>query len=579
MPKKKNNIFDNRDAFEILRDAFWGAKTPVIAELGTRPVKARTVAADKYREEITPEDLLNQRKERQAGKAKKRNPYDSDEEPIELKTFWSEQPEPNVEQNKELDPVAQTEKAARTDLKAEKSLPERLVAIEQQREKLSPEEHAQFDAILEKAKQQIQGVKPPIETPPPSESTPAETIPPPFASEPLKPKPAPTPEDTALVEQYKQSLAEKVAEHYQKEYGENTLLEMEKLIQYRSKNKTKNGETDTEGIDRLQRAVEIVKARAAVPLTREPVPEPPLAPPLLSPEPTPEPILAVTTFDPGAPTLFEKQGIKQEEEDERTEAAHKSDMRSPQPLSPEDLPKTESRYEKRIIKLEKHINETGGTPEERKEHWALQKAKEYHYSVSEMNARVDELKKERAGMRAMEMQTLADALNLLKPESPTPEPTPAPEAVRIPEATKETTPSPSIPEAKQETIPVETDKAFEEFGISKDDLAHVKGFATLDDNQKAFVFENLRRVLYGDIETRAKAMLAEETSKQSGLRRTGRKAFEGFAGQGGKLAVKEAEALKAIRTGGIIAHGETLRLLVQMTRGHEIVTNPDTGAL
>ena len=47
MPKKKNNIFDNRDAFEILRDAFWGAKTPVIAELGTRPVKARTVAAAK----------------------------------------------------------------------------------------------------------------------------------------------------------------------------------------------------------------------------------------------------------------------------------------------------------------------------------------------------------------------------------------------------------------------------------------------------------------------------------------------------------------------------------------------------
>src|SRR3989344_917257 len=440
MPKKKNNIFDNRDAFEILRDAFWGAKTPVIAELGTRPVKARTVAADKYREEITPEDLLNQRKERQAGKAKKRNPYDSDEEPIELKTFWSEQPEPNVEQNKELDPIAQTEKAARTDLKAEKSLPERLVAIEQQREKLSPEQHAQFDAILEKAKQQIRGVEPPIETPPPSESTPVETTPPPFTSEPLKPKPSPAPEDTALVEQYKQFLAEKEAEHYQKEQGENALAEMEKHVQYLNKNKTKNCETDTEAIDRLQRAVEIVKARAAVPLTPEPVPEPPPAPPLLSPEPTPEPIL-VPTFDLGAPTPeeFEKQKelpeknlretynpfleTPEEKKDrELTKKALKAQQqqhKTAKHLSPEDLPKEQEKshegriksFEEKITALGKVINETGGTSEERKEHWALQKAKEYHYSVSEISGRMDELKKEPTGMRAMEIQTLADALN------------------------------------------------------------------------------------------------------------------------------------------------------------------------
>src|SRR3989344_5467837 len=465
MPKKKNNIFDNRDAFEILRDAFWGAKTPVIAELGTRPVKARTVAADKYREEITPEDLLNQRKERQAGKAKKRNPYDSDEEPIELKTFWSEQPEPNVEQNKELDPIAQTEKAARTDLKAEKSLPERLVAIEQQREKLSPEQHAQFDAILKKVKQQIQGEvisqektetepilpleitqpetppsTPSIEIPPSPESTPAETIPPPFTSEPSKPNPSPAPEDTALVEQYKQFLAEKEAEHYQKEQGENALAEMEKHVQYLNKNKTKNGETDTEAIDRLQRAVEIVKARAAVPLTPEPVPEPPPAPPLLSPEPTPEPIL-VPTFDLGAPTPeeFEKQKELPEKnlretynpfletpEEKKDRELTKKALKAPQQqhktakhLSPEDLPKEQEKshegriksFEEKITALGKVINETGGTSEERKEHWALQKAKEYHYSVSEISGRMDELKKEPTGMRAMEIQTLADALN------------------------------------------------------------------------------------------------------------------------------------------------------------------------
>ena len=66
MPRKKKNIIDNRDALEILRNAFWGAQTPTVAELGTRPVKARTVAADKYREEITPEDLLNQRKDPRA---------------------------------------------------------------------------------------------------------------------------------------------------------------------------------------------------------------------------------------------------------------------------------------------------------------------------------------------------------------------------------------------------------------------------------------------------------------------------------------------------------------------------------
>ena len=89
----------------------------------------------------------------------------------------------------------------------------------------------------------------------------------------------------------------------------------------------------------------------------------------------------------------------------------------------------------------------------------------------------------------------------------------------------------------------------------------------------------MRRVLYGDVETKAKALLAEETSRMSVARRTGRKAFEGFAGQGGKLQVKRLEALQAIRAGGIAAHGKTLQLLMQMTSGHEIVKNPDTGAL
>ncbi|TSC78311.1 MAG: hypothetical protein G01um101429_837 [Parcubacteria group bacterium Gr01-1014_29] len=101
MPRNKKFTSDNRDALEILRDAFTDVETPHVAELGTRAMKARTVAEDPYREKVSDEDRLNQRKEagikRQAGKAKKRNPYDSSEETGELATFWSEPPEPKIE--------------------------------------------------------------------------------------------------------------------------------------------------------------------------------------------------------------------------------------------------------------------------------------------------------------------------------------------------------------------------------------------------------------------------------------------------------------------------------------------------
>lgn len=508
MPKKKKNSFDNRDALEILRDAFWSAKTPAVAELGTRAVKTRVAAFDKYREQITPEDLLNQRKEpgkkRQADKAKKRDPYKLDdpaEKMGELPTFWSEQPEPEL--------TAQAEKNAPTDLKAEKSLPERQTAIEQQREQLSPKEHAQFDAILENAKQQMQGEMhsqektetkpalpleitqsetppsaPLIEIPPAPEPMPAKIAPPLFMSEPSTPKPDSTPEDIARVEQYKQLLVEKEMEHYQSKHGENAVAEMEKHVRYLKENKTKNDETDTEAVDRLQRAIEIAKARVPVAMPLEPVPE--LITPMPSMETAP---ITVPTFDLGTskPEEFEKPEKKEEGE----------------------TPKTESRFEERIIELEKHINEMGGTPKERQEHWALQKAKEHHYSVSEINARIDELKKEPAGMHAIEMKTLADARDLVAAETGEISATQAtaPEIVAA-EITAKVTPAEApktVEKQKQKEIPLPVIESFKKLfpNIEVKDLQNIEGFSRLTEGQQFLVLDNFYNLTLGRIQKEA----------------------------------------------------------------------------
>lgn len=134
----------------------------------------------------------------------------------------------------------------------------------------------------------------------------------------------------------------------------------------------------------------------------------------------------------------------------------------------------------------------------------------------------------------------------------------------------------TVPEAEQRSL--EAEKVFEEFGISTAELATIKGFRELTTDQKGFVFTHLQRVLYSDIETRAAALLAEETARQGTAKQTSRKIFEGFMGQGGKLALQEAALLKSIRTGGIPVHGETLQLLVDMIKDQEIQTDPETGA-
>ena len=482
MPRNKKHIFDDRDALEILRDAFLDTEPARVAELQSPPTKTRTVGI----EEPTADDIFNQKKapgkRQRAGKQKKRDPYD-------INSLNEEETAQNAIDTGLVDTIRQ-----------------RIEDLGEKRAELSEEDHAQLEEIRRRYEEQIKegGTVPATETSPLSPSLPTKES---------ETKPAQV--DQSKIEAGANILVEVMLG---RKTLENKIAGIEAWT-INMKNEAEDEERKRQIEEIAKRAIELVKLQ-----TQEVLPSPP--------EP---PKLDISEYNS---STTPEQPAKSEEE------------------------KRLAGFEKRITELETRINGTGGTPEEKAEHLALKKAKECNYSVSEINTRIDELKKEPAG-NTIEVGILMNALILLDPES----------------TSKRVVEPPPVEPPPVETTPADVDKTFEEFGISKTDLASVEGFSTLNDNQKAFVLDNLRRVLYGDIETKAQALLAEETSKMSVTRRTGRKAFEGFAGQGGKLRVKELEALQAIRTGGIAAHGETLRLLIQMTSSHEIVKNPDTGAL
>ncbi len=563
MPRKKKITFDNRDALEILRDAFFGAEPAKIAELGTRRLKTRTTAAeDPYREPITQElkhePIRHVLKEKTARKA------------IDLGLVENIHKRIKQMEGAELPPEdrAQLEEIRK---KYEKKTKEEYVGPTN--EDMGRWENEGGALSQEKT-------KPSLEVPKETEQTPPDQLEVEEGARRLVEifKNRPTAESKITgIEMWAVNMKERAKNEEIKHRIDKTEKRAKEIVNSQAQ-PSPEAEPPTP-----PPAIEIAKAsKGPAPVQEKKEPEPTPAP---TPEAAPEPIPpSEQPFDLGTPTPeeFEKQ--------EQISAEKKVLPTEPPPIltqkevnailetlkeekkietAPKDSRENRiASFEEKTAALEKAINETGGTPEQKSEHLARQAAKKHNFDLATLTKECDQLKasSERVG-NVYKIHALESAIQLVKSEL----------GEYAPSQT--TSEIPSAPEAMQESAPADTDKAFEEFGISKDDLEKVEGFGALNENQKAFVFENLRRVLYGNIETQAKAMLAEETSQLSTARRTGRKVFEGYAGQGGKLAVKEAEALKKIRTGGIEAHGETLRLLVQMTNGREIVANPDTGAL
>ena len=320
--------------------------------------------------------------------------------------------------------------------------------------------------------------------------------------QPPKPLPSsetqPTPPET---EQEKESLAQREAEYYGYD-----VAKIEKQIKELSEEKLPDSKGYAIVIERLERALEIAKAREVI------TPEPPPAP-VVTPTMPPVPDLGVPTAPEPTPIV-------------KAEAAP-----TPEPIPPNP---EHARYDARIAELDKRISKTGGTPEERREHFALQHAQKFGYDASKIESEIAELKKQPAGLVAMKMQMLTEALGILKPETlAAPEPTPAtPKPAETPDKdallkklklgeyapkTPEATPLPPTPEAVAETTPASTDKAFEEFGISAKELRELdpESFAKLSTGQKRLLFHNLNQVVLGRIQTEAAAAFRDARKEDS----------------------------------------------------------------
>ena len=338
----------------------------------------------------------------------------------------------------------------------------------------------------------------------------------------------------------------------------------------------------------------------------------------VAPEPPPPPPAPETTKPPREPVPDLEMPIKLEEvEQQLKESIEKTAGAAPPaepppekpPAAPEEHPEPEppkkkepkaeshedivKKFDEKTEQLKKEV-ESGTAPNKEKklEVLARQTAKDSKHDLAKIDSELAYLNKpeNKKGVNLLKITRLELARKLVMEEVGTVPTVPEQKAKAKEEKNEQgkekESPKKPFTVDKNNDIALEkteykeisaADKAFEEFGISANDLSRIKGYENLDANQKEFIFTNLRRVLYSDIESRAEALLVEDTARKGTTRRTGRKLFEGFAGTGGKQAAQEKNVLEQIRTGGIPAHGETIQILVNMTKNNEVTINPETG--
>jgi len=434
-------------------------------------------------------------------------------------------------------------------------------------------------------------------------STPTETTPPPPPPEASKSKPAGRiPEDKARAEQAIESLAQQEAEHYKYD-----VAKMEEHARELASKKLPSGEVDTIAIKRMERAIEIAKARAAAtPIETTPAKKDKKTEQKLSPEPVPDltPPTSLETAPTPAPAKKTQEEISEEawayyatkeRERQQTESAKKEEERieegkkfaanlhpekEARALNPEDVPKEKQEYhagdtavwhtqgpagsqafevsvqgtmpdgsvvidrpdgkeeivhpdnltkltsveelpktvvesretrmksfEEKTAALEKTINETGGTREQKNEHAARQEAQRFNHDPDAIEKEANKLRKSKNVVeKIFKIQALEKAQKLVEAEL----------------GEKRTEPSPdkktsNTPEAAKESIPTEADKAFAEFGFSAEEFRNLdpESYNKLSVGQKRLLLHNLNQVVLGRIQTEATAAFRDARKEDS----------------------------------------------------------------
>lgn len=704
MPRKKKNSFDNRDALEILRDAFFNASPPRVAELKTSPVKTRMVA-DKYREEISPEDIFEAKKapgkKRQESKLRKRTPYDEEQE--ELPTFWNEQPgpeekkEPEPQKIEELsipkqEPISEPGRSPKKilvpsmeepprhilkDTTAKKTIDaglvdqfhQRIKDMEKQDTSLSPEDRAQLEKIRKTYEKKIEeaganatewesqnksgsvlsGDEKPLQTSeeiktyaeelaaevgnrissetenpveivrkeskkamannlmhweneesailqektilPPIEA-PSAPLPP---VEKLEPEPIPPQETTIDIESYAKRWAEVVQDRLTMESKESEI----NLMAKRLLENPKINDKDKKSVEEIKkRALEIVQSQTQTE-SRNTKPE--------TTSPELEEIAKTQAAAPAKPEAELPQVLTQQEVDSILANTPEKETVLPIP-PPETKPEAApSPFDARLVELDKKISETGGTQEERIEHWALGKAQEYGYDPEKVSARLEELKKQPAGMVAMETQVLTEALKILKPETATkqkeqaPETAPDKDALKrklrlgeyAPKTSEATSPppkpetAPSSPEAVKEISVIVAEAFANRLGITKESLQNEPMFMGLSEGQQLLILQDLEQIALGKVQSETEKILTQKSVAEAPVdgawyRRWSAKLYqcttEAIKGIGKKYRLEATLAADTAK-GGMAQYGEILRLLSAETNPHVEVIRKEDGSL